>query len=76
MLKERDRLSNTIETVSVLLKDANANKVQKHFQLHDLSMGEYVTDMYALWLDFRMIDENALHGMGREIGREGGGITL
>ena len=39
-------------------------------------MGEYVTYKYALWLDFRMIDENILHGMGRAIGRAEGGITL
>ena len=34
-------------------------------------MGEYVTDKYALWLDFRMIDENVLHGTGRWIGSTG-----
>ena len=39
-------------------------------------MGEYVTDKYAFWLDFRTIDENILHGMGRAIGNRGGGITL
>ena len=38
--------------------------------------GGYVTDMYALWLDFWMIDENVLHRMGRGIGSAGGGITL
>ena len=37
--------------------------------------GEYVTDKYALWLDFRTIDENILHGAGRVIGSMGGGIT-
>ena len=42
-------------------KDNDANEVQKHLQLHDLSVGEYLTDKYALWLDFRMIDENILH---------------
>ena len=42
-------------------KDNNANEVQKHLQ-HDLGMGEYLTDKYALWLDFRTIDENSLHG--------------
>ena len=41
-------------------KDNNANEVQKHLQLHDLSVGEYLTDKYALWLDFRTIDENNL----------------
>ena len=39
-------------------------------------MGEYITDKYAFRLDFRTIDENALHGTGRGIGGEGGGIAL
>ena len=39
-------------------KDNNANEIQKHLQLHDLNVGEYLTDKYALWLDFRMTDEN------------------
>ena len=48
-------------------KDNDTNEVQKHLQLHDLNVGEYLTDKYALWFDFRMIDENFLHGMGRKI---------
>ena len=54
----------------------NANEVRKHLQLHDLSVGEYLTDKYALSLDFRMIDENALHGTGRRIENASEGITL
>ena len=50
--------------------------MQKHLQLHDLSIGEYITDEYALWLNFRMIDENILHGMGRVIRSMRGRITL
>ena len=57
-------------------KDDNANEVQKHLQLHDLSAGEYLTDKYALWLSFRMIDENSLHGTGRRIENTSEGITL
>ena len=45
----------------------NANEVQKHLQLHNVNVAEYLTDKYALWLDFRTIDENALHGTGRRI---------
>ena len=45
-----------------------ANEVQAQLQLYDLSVGEYLVDKYALWLDFRTIDENELHGMGRQIG--------
>ena len=33
-------------------KDNNANEVQKHLQLYNLSVGEYLTNKYALWLDF------------------------
>ena len=57
-------------------KDNNTNEVQKHLQLHNVSVGEYLTDRYALWLDFRMIDENELHGTGRRIENASEGITL
>ena len=57
-------------------RDTNASEVEKHLQLHDFSMRDYLTDKYVLWLNFRTIDENILHGMGREIGSTGGGITL
>ena len=45
-------------------------------QLYDLSLGEYLVNKYALWLDFRMIDENELHGTGRCIENASEGITL
>ena len=54
----------------------NANEIQKHLQFYDLSLGEYLVNKYALWLDFRMIDENELHGMGRRIESASEGITL
>ena len=54
----------------------DANEIQKHLQLYDLSLGEYLTDRYALWFDFRTIDENELHGMGRRIENASEGITL
>ena len=57
-------------------KDNDANEVQAQLQLHDLTVGEYLTDKYALWLDFRTIDENFLHGTGRRIENTSEGITL
>ena len=45
-------------------------------QLYDLSLGEYLVNKYALWLDFRMIDENDLHGTGRHIENASEGISL
>ena len=57
-------------------KDNNTNEVQKYLQLHDLSVGEYLIDKYALWLNFRMIDKNTLHWMGRRIENISGGVTI
>ena len=53
-----------------------ANDVQAQLQLYDVSLGEYLVNKYALWLDFRMIGENELHGMGRRIENALEGITL
>ena len=53
-----------------------ANEVQAQLQLYDLSVGEYLVNKYALWLDFRTIDENELHRTGRQIGNTSGGITI
>ena len=53
-----------------------ANEVQAQLQLYDVSLGEYFVNKYALWLDFKMIDENELHGMGRRIENASEGITL
>ena len=44
-----------------------ANDVQKQLQLYDVSLGEHLVNKYALWFDFRMIDENELHLSGRRI---------
>ena len=40
------------------LQDNNANEVQAKLQLHELGVGEYLVNKYALWLDFRTTDEN------------------
>ena len=57
-------------------RDSDANEIQKHLQLYDLSFREYLVNKYALWLDFRMTDENELHGTGRRIENASEGITL
>ena len=41
------------------LKDAGA--IQKDLWLHNVSIAPYYTDKYALWLDFRTINDNRLH---------------
>ena len=57
-------------------RDNDADEIQKYLQLYDLSLGEYLFNKYALWLDFRTIDENELHGTGRRIENASEGITL
>ena len=43
-------------------------------QLYDLR--EYLVNKFALWLDFRTIDENEPQEMGRRIENASEGITL
>ena len=45
------------------LKEAGA--IQNDLQLHNVNIALYYTDKYALWLDFRTINDNRLHGSGR-----------
>ena len=57
-------------------RENDANEIQKHLQCYDLSLEEYLVNKYALWLDFRTIDEYDLHGKGRRIENASEGITL
>ena len=56
------------------LKEAGAT--QKDLQLHNVNIASYYTDKYALWLDFRTIDDNRLHGSGRRLENTSEGIRL
>ena len=56
------------------LKEARA--IQKDLQLHDVNIALYYTDKYALWLDFRTIDDNRLHGSSRRLENTSEGICL
>ena len=56
------------------LKEAGA--IQKDLQLHNVNIASYYTDKYALWLDFRTIDDNRLHGTGRRLENTSEGIRL
>ena len=40
-------------------RDNDANEIQKHLQLYDLSLGEYLVNKFALWIDFRMIEKTS-----------------
>ena len=56
------------------LKEAGA--IQKDLQLHNVNIASYYTNKYALWLDFRTIDDNRLHGSGRRLENTSEGIRI
>ena len=53
-----------------------AGNIQKDLQLHNVNIASYYTDKYALWLDYRTIDDNRLHGSGRRLENASEGIRL
>ena len=42
----------------------------------DVTVREYLTEKYALWLDMRTNDDDSLHGSGRRIENASEGITI
>jgi hypothetical protein len=48
-------------------KYRHMSNITKELELSDVSLGEYLTTKYALWLDMRSTDDNSLHGTGRKI---------
>ena len=53
-----------------------AGPIQKDLQLHDVNIALYYTGKYAIWLDFRTIDDNKLHELGRRLENTSEGIRL
>ena len=53
-----------------------AGFIQKDTQLHNVNIASYYANKYALWLDFRTIDDNRLHGSGRRLENISEGICL
>ena len=56
------------------LKESGA--IQKDLRLHNVNIASYYTDKYALWLDFRTIDNDKLHRLGRRLENTSEGIHL
>ena len=42
----------------------------------DVSLGEFLTSRFALWLDLRTTDDDRLHGSGRRIENVSEGVTI
>ena len=58
------------------INNLSFNQISKDFHLHDVRLSDFLTDKYALWLDFRSSDDLSLHGSGRRIENGSEGITL
>ena len=50
--------------------------VAKDLGLADVSLGEFLTSKFALWLDLRTTDDDRLHGSGRRIENASEGVTI
>jgi len=50
--------------------------VAKDLALADVSLTEYLTTKYSLWLDLRSTDDDQLHGTGRRVENASEGITI
>ena len=73
-MEYRHQYDEIIKHFSEGRKEAGA--IQKDLQLHNVDIASYYTDKYALWLDFRTIDDNRLHGSGRRLENTSEGIRL
>ena len=50
--------------------------VAKDLALADVSLAEYLTTKFCLWLDLRSTDDDQLHGSGRRIENASEGVTI
>lgn len=48
-------------------KHRTVNTIAKELELSDVSLPDYLTSKYGLWLDMRTTDDDSLHGSGRKI---------
>ena len=48
-------------------KHRTVNSVSKELELGDVSLPDYLTTKFGLWLDMRSTDDDSLHGSGRKI---------
>ena len=54
----------------------DATVMAKDLALADISLREFLTSKYSLWLDLRTTDDDRLHGSGRRIENANEGVTI
>ena len=57
-------------------RNPNVAMVAKDLALADVSLGQFLTTKYSLWLDMRTTDDDQLHGSGRKIENASEGVTI
>ena len=67
---------STVQTTAAAGGSYTVENISLEFALADVSLPEYLTSKYALWLDLRSTDDNQLHGTGRRIENASEGVTL
>lgn len=50
--------------------------IKKDLALADVSLSEFLTTKYSLWLDMRTTDDDRLHGNGRRLENTSEGVTI
>ena len=51
-------------------------EVTKDLTLADISLGEFLTSKFTLWLDLRTTDDGRLHGSGQRVENASEGVTI
>ena len=57
-------------------RHAEVGVVAKDLALADVSLGDFLTTKFALWLDLRTTDDDQLHGSGRRVENASEGVTI
>ena len=71
-----DEASKFIAAASGSKRHPEVATVAKDLALADVSLADFLTNKYALWLDLRTSDDDRLHGSGRRIENASEGVTI
>ena len=65
-----------VKKLPAIKRESEVDVVCRDLGLSSISVGSYLTNKYALWLDMRTTDDDRLHGSGRRIENASEGVTI